>query len=298
MWTYTVVDDIWQTIASWFARPGPEPDCSDSELFTLILVGECRGWDVETDLLRHWQAHRALFPCLPSQSRFNRRRRYLTEALSLVRRAVLRLLDLAEDRQCAIDSLPVPVRVPNGCFHLVPGSSATSEWKAAGATFGRVSTKQQTIVGYKLTLLVTLGGVILDFELAPANGSDLAVGAELLAEHTDLRAIADKAYISQEIATALWEERGIALLTVPRRNQKQRLPPQIARLFNRFRQIIETVNNQLGTQFAIETNHARTFVGLCARLHAKLAAHTLCVYLNRLLGNPEVLHIKELAFAN
>ncbi len=34
--------------------------------------------------------------------------------------------------------------------------------------------------------------VILDFELAPVNESDLSVGAELLAEHTDLTVVGDK----------------------------------------------------------------------------------------------------------
>jgi hypothetical protein len=46
----------------------------------------------------------------------------------------------------------------------------------------------------------------------------------------------------------------------------------------------------------IETNHAHTFWGLCTRLYTKLAAHTLCVYINRLLGKPEFLQIKALAF--
>ncbi|HEU5103152.1 MAG TPA: hypothetical protein VFU22_29225 [Roseiflexaceae bacterium] len=40
------------------------------------------------------------------------------------------------------------------------------------------------------------------------------------------------------------------------------------------------------------------FWGLCARLYTKLAAHTLCLYLNRLLGNPDRLRIKALAFPN
>jgi hypothetical protein len=68
------------------------------------------------------------------------------------------------------------------------------------------------------------------------------------------------------------------------------------RLFNSVRQIIETVNAQLSAQFHIEVNHAHTFWGLCTRLYTKLAAHTLCVYINRLLGKPDFLQIKALAF--
>jgi transposase len=292
VWTYVVVDEIWQRLAPWFRRPGPAPDCSDSEVLTLALVGECRGWDLETELLSQWREHRDLFPVLPSQSRFNRRRRNLADAFNLVRRAILGLLDAAADHQGVVDSLPVPVIA----FHLVPGSAAKADWQAAGAAFGKVTTKKQTIFGYKLHLLITLGGVILDFALAPANAADLTVGEELLRNHANLDVIGDKAYISDAVAAALWEQRQIALLTVPRRNQQRQLPPAVCRLLNGARQIVETVNDQLDEQFHVEINHAHTFPGLCARLHTKLAAHTLCLYLNRLLGKADFLQIKSLAF--
>lgn len=68
LWTYVVVDDVWQQIAPWFRRPGPAPDCTDSELLTLALLEECRGWDMETELLSQWHEHRDLFPLLPSQA--------------------------------------------------------------------------------------------------------------------------------------------------------------------------------------------------------------------------------------
>ena len=59
LWTYVVVDDIWQEIGKVMRRPGPEPRCSDSELMTMTLVGECRGWALETELL-------ASIPCVVS----------------------------------------------------------------------------------------------------------------------------------------------------------------------------------------------------------------------------------------
>jgi len=37
---------------------------------------------------------------------------------------------------------------------------------------------------------------------------------------------------------------------------------------------------------------------LCTRLIGKLTAHTLSVYINRLLGKPDFLQIKALAFPN
>ena len=294
LYLYVVVDDLWAQLAPSYRHPGPAPACSDSELITMVLAGECRGWDQETDLVAAWQAYPTLFPVLPERSRFNRRRRALQWAINDLRRLALTALDLAQDRQAVIDSLPVPVIR----FHLVPGSPNTSTWKAHGARFGKVTSKKQTIFGYKLHLLVTLGGVILDFVLAPANVHDLTVGAELLAEQRDLLALGDKAYYSVPVASALLAAANVTLFALPRATQRAQVPPAVVALHTRCRQLIETVNGQLTDQFHVEENHAKTFWGLCARLYTKLTAHTLCVFINRLLGNPDCLQIKGLAFAN
>src|SRR5262249_2970737 len=190
---------------------------------TLVLAGECRGWDQETDLVASWHAYRHLFPILPERSRFNRRRRNLMAAINDLRRVALTLLDLAQDRQCAIDSLPVAVLH----FHLVPSSPSAGTWKAAGAAFGKVPTKKQTIFGYKLHLLVTLNGVILDFILAPANEHDLTVGAALLARHPNVLALGDKAYRSAAVAAALHAEVGVTLYTLPRSDERRQLPAAV-----------------------------------------------------------------------
>ena len=291
LWAYYVIDSIWQEIGSQFTHPGPQSECSDAELLTLALVGECRGWDKETEMMQEWRMYRHLFPHLPERSRFNRRRRTLCQAMNLIRQGVLGLLDLAQEGQCLLDSLPVPVVG----FHLAP--QAGSGWKEHGATFGKVSSKKLTIFGYKLHLLLAVNGTILDFELAPANETDLSVGQEILSAHANLLVMGDKGYISQEVKEQC-AERNVRLLTLPRSNQKQQVSRETKYRFNRLRQIIETVNGQLTQQFNVETNHAHSFLGLCTRLYAKLTAHTVCIYINRLLGKAEFLQIKALAFPN
>lgn len=289
-WMYVLIDDIWQQIGHLYQRPGPEPDCSDAELITMAVVGECREWDKETNLLGEWKNYPHLFPILPERSRFNRRRRNLMDAINHIRRITLSVLDLAQDKQCVIDSLPIEVVQ----FHLVP--SSTGDWDAHGAAFGRCTTKKRTIYGYRLTLLITVGGMILDFELMSANADERDAAHDLLETKRDLSVIGDKGFVKAELALELLERCNIRLLTLPRANQKQQVSPEVRRLFNQVRQIIETVNGQLTEQFQIETNHAHSFWGLCTRLYTKLAAHTLCIYLNRLLGNPDWLRIKQLAF--
>ena len=286
LYMYCMVDDIWKGVEHLFKRPGPAPECSDSELIAMALIGECRGWDQETELLNNWATYRHLnlFPQIPSQSRFNRRRRNLAEGINLVRRIALANLDIARDRQCVLDALPVEVIG----FHLVPGSSRRGEWLSNGAAFGRVCTKKKTIFGYKLHLLTTLGGAILDFELVGANVPDQQAGASLLSGHTGLDVVADKGFIDQQLAEQLHGHNDLTLITLPRSNQKHHPYNQmpvfvqqlVASLINSARQIVETVNGQLTEQFNLEVTHAYTFSGLCARLHSKLAAHTLCICIN------------------
>ena len=103
--------------------------------------------------------------------------------------------------------------------------SSTGDWQAYGSTFGKVPAKNETIFGYKLHLLTTVGGVILDFELAPAHKTDLAVAYEMLVEHSDLDVLGDKAYISADKAAKLWQHNRLRLPTLPRGNQKKQLSP-------------------------------------------------------------------------
>lgn len=289
-WMYVLVSDTYAPLAPTFQRPGPEPACSDAELLTIALISECCGWDCETDLIACWQPHRDLFPQLPSRTRFNRRRRALQDALALLRRALLAVLNVADETACIIDSLPVPVVQ----FYHAP--QASTEWAAHGATFGKCCSKKQPIFGYKLHLLITCNGVIRDFELAPAHAADLTIGVELLAEHQGLTDLGDKGYMSAPVAAALQAERDIRLLTIPRTNQQKQVSPTQRRLHHHLRQLVETVTSQLTGQFHIENNHAHSFWGLTARTLTKLTAHTLCIWLNRLLGSTDCLHIKQLAF--
>ena len=112
------------------------------------------------------------------------------QAFNTIHKVVLQTLDVAWDRQCVIDSLPLPVVQ----FYLVPFSSG--DWKASGSTFGKVSSQNETIFDCKLHLLIAMNSVTLDFELAPANETDLKVGFEMLSEHSNLQVLVDKAHIS------------------------------------------------------------------------------------------------------
>jgi len=291
---YVLVDDLWDGLPAWVKPRGQQSKCSNSELLTMLVVEERMGWDEETAAISRWNEHRDLFPHQPHRTRLNRRRHRLSDALTLLRQRLLMVLDYAQDRYCVIDSMPVPVIG----FHLVPVAASAVHWRAHGADFGRVTTKKQTIFGDQLHLLVTLTGVIRDFVLAPASINDVVIAPELLGSHHDLVVFGDKGYVSAPLAASLAEERQVTLVTPLRSDQRPSRDPVFIRTLNGFRQIIETVNNQLTDQLRIGKNHAHTFAGLRARLESKLTAHTLCLYINRLLGKADALQIKALAFPN
>src|SRR5262249_46935685 len=277
-----LISELCASLDPVLVRPGPAPICTDAELITMAIVGDCCGWDQETVLLSRWRAHRNLFPHQPERTRFNRRRRALAPTSNRLRQAGVAVLAIAQDPPCIIASLPIPVVQ---CYYV---PQATTDWKAAGATFGHCCSKKQAIFGYKRHLLLTQAGLIRDCELAPANLTDREVGAELLAARLQphLQVLADTGSISRPLAQELRAQRDLLLVRVPRRNQTPQPSAAECHLHAHLRQVIEVVNSQLTLQVPVETNHAHSCWGLAARLYTKLAAHTLCVWLNRLLGVP------------
>jgi hypothetical protein len=289
---YVLTDEAyWEVAAPHDRRPGPDAAFTGSELITLTLAAEVVGLAAETRFLAYVRRnHRALFPLLPERSRYNRRRRQLIEVTNRVRGAIMarlwRVLEAEGRELCVVDSVPVPVV---GYHH----AAGDHRWWGE-ADFGRVPSKKQHIDGFKLHLLISHCGLILDFALAPANHNDGTLTAQLLADKAGLTVLGDKGDINGPLQQRLAARHGLTLLTPERKNQLAQLPAALTQAINHFRQIIETVNSQLVEQLQLQRNRAKSGSGLCARVQAKLAAHTLGVYLNYLLGRP-LLALMDLA---
>jgi hypothetical protein len=289
---YVLVDDRYQlVVAPYDQRPGPDAECADSEVITLTLVAELIGMDEESCFLAYLQRNQpSLFPHLPTVSRYNRRRRHLIEATNRTRIAlasdVLCYLT-PEDRDLAVlDSLPVPVV---GFAH----ARGAHRWYGQ-ARYGHNAAKHQTFYGYKLHLLASASGLVLDFALVPATVHDGVLTEQLLIGQRDLTVLADKAYINAPLQALLAHRNHLQLLTPPRADQLAPHDKHRSTLVSHFRQTIETLNSQLAEQFQIEHNRAKSVPGLCARIQAKLTAHTVGLLLNCLCGRP-VRSLKALA---
>lgn len=291
-YVYVVADEAYrEVVAPYDTRPGPRSGFTDSELLTVSVVAELVGLDAETRCLAYLRRnHPTLFPLLPERSRYHRRRRQLSEATNRLRGAVMerlwRVLEAEGADLCAIDSVPVPAVG-------FPHARHDHRWYGEAA-YGRVASKKQTIYGFKLHLLVSASGLVLDFALVAANAADGTLAEQLLIDKAGLTVLGDKGYVNAPLHQLLATRNDLTVLTPRRKNQRAQLPAALTRAINQARQIIETVNSQLVNQFALQRNRAKSTWGLATRVHAKLAAHTLGLYLNYRLGRP-LLALMDLA---
>ena len=277
---YTVVDDLYRErlARALRHRPGPPPALSDSEVLTLAVCAEWGPWDSERAFWRFAQEHlRHLFPRLVDQSEFNRRRRSLYPPLAAIQRAVAERLGADLERERLLDTKPVAVMV----LKRHDDRGLVFDGKAA---VGWCQTKRQWYYGFKLVLALTLDGVIVRYDLVPANVDDREAAGEVL--EPGCRYWADKGFFGEQCQTEWAENDGALVRAEPPRSTLAAWPRPFAYLAHRLRQLVEVVNGQLQGQFAIERTLAKTLWGLVTRVQAKLTAHTLGVYLNVLCGRP------------
>ena len=291
-YVYVLTDEAYRAVAAPYdTRPGPRAAFTDSELIPLTITAELLGFVAETRFLAYVRRnHPTLFPLLPERSRYNRRRRQLVEVTNRIRGAIMarlwRVLEAAGRDLCVIDSVPVPVV---GYHH----AAGEHRWWGE-ADFGRVPAKKQRPYGFKLHLLISHSGLVLDFALVPANHNDGKLTEQLLADKAGLTVLGDKGSINEALQALLAARNDLTMLTPKRRNQREQLPEAVAQAINHFRQLIETVNSQRVEQFHLQRNRAKSVFGLAARVQAKLTAQTLGLYLNYLLGRP-LLALMDLA---
>lgn len=272
---YTIVDDWYQAHAPTLlaGKVGKKPAFADSEVLTLSLAQHWLGYASETEFLRFIQHnYRPLFPRLVTQGQFNRRVRNLTPVLGAFRRW------LAEQ-----------VGAPTAGVYLIDGTAIhVRHWRRygprclmfPGAGLGYCAAKKETFYGYKLVLLVTLDGRLLDFVLLPGGADERLALDELLQRYRHLEVFGDKGFVDQARQERLAQRYGHRVWTPKRQNQKQQNPKEWDALCTRLRQRVETTIDQAKGVFGVEKPGALTFWGLTSRLTAKLTGMTLAAWVN------------------
>lgn len=200
---YTEVDDLYKGEPAHLAhRPGVKPELSDSEVLTLSVCAQWGLWDSERGFGRFAAKHlRHLFPRLLDQSQFNRRRRALYPALT-------QRLGVDLERERLLDTKPVSVRLlkPHDDRVLIYDGRAAVGWCQA---------KRQYYYGFKLVLSLSLDGVIVRYEMVPANADDREAAAEVM--EPGCRYWADKGFAGKAYQREWLETEGALVRAQPQR---------------------------------------------------------------------------------
>lgn len=259
---------------------------SDAEVLTLSVMQEALSNDSERSFHRFVaKNYLHLFPRLLSRERYHRRRKALWSVQALLLRHLAERLSQSV-RWLVVDSAPVET----ARF----ARSQSGRCSIPEAEYGYIPSEKRFYFGLRLHGLITDRGALVDFALTPANASERDAAQDMLAEHTAQYVLADNGYCGermQEVAArqehTLWASPRPSVAPASKHQARWR------RWLRAKRDLIETVFGMLSDQFKLETTRARSLWGVGSRIVAKLLAFNLSIFLNRLLGRPD-LAIKDL----
>jgi hypothetical protein len=265
-------------------RAGRPAKYTDSLILKLVLLAYLSGLKGETAILRHAERHYWMYlGPLPSQSRLWVRWRDMSGYIEMFRRFLAHRLGVNLEEIRVLDMVPVPI-----CKFF----RRRRHTGFVGADWGYCASKKWYYYGFKLGLCMTTAGIPDFFDLFQARPHDVNFLEALVSHLRDCLVFADKGFIDQERAERLQERKGVYLLTSKRSNQKHQAPLQ-SYVVNSFRPLVETVFSQLTDHMHLQNLGAKTDVGLCKRIIALMAAFTIGIYINFVLGRP-LLAVKEL----
>ena len=262
------VDDFWQGFVSQWHQQLLEQDTmkrvrqtqlSESEIMTIIIDFHQSGYrNFKSYYTKHVMEHlHSAFPDLVSYQRF----------VALMPRVGIPLLAYLQHckGQCTglsfVDATSIAV-----CHN-----KRISRHKVFDGFAERGKTTMGWFYGFKVHLIVNECGELLAFQLTAGNVDD----RKPLLDMTKAlfgKLFGDKGYISQKLFEQLFAN-NIQLITMVRKNMKNRLVLLEDKLMSRKRSIIETINDQLKNISQIEHSRHRSVNNFFVNLVAGLIAY-------------------------
>jgi hypothetical protein len=268
---FCLVDDEVKALGGPPRRPGPKPRLADSEVIAIEIVGELWGLADDKAVLRHFRRyHAAEFPALGGVDRT----RFARHAADLcwIKRAIQaslagRLPDLRG--VWLVDSCPLPV-----CRF---GRAGYCRRFAGQAAYGFDPLARKAFYGFRLHLRVSLSGVILGYELAPANAHELDLAREMAPSPPGV-AIGDRNYWSPALREEFRAAGGDVL--APYKQGKHDRTPERSEALLALRRRIETVFSHLIDWFDLRRVRVRDLWHLEHRIVRKILALTIAARLD------------------
>lgn len=274
---FTIVDDWYQQegVKLLKGKRGCKAIFSDSELITLILCMDIIPFPSERQFYQFIKAnHLRLFPRLIDRSQFNRRARRLRFIIEELRRVWLKQLGATLATELLLDTKPIPVL-------SYKRNKKHSDFRGQ-AGYGVCASRNMKYFGFKLVALTTLDGIPVAYELVPANTDERAAAEEVLDSVWNCDIFGDKGFLGEEWQSDMVEWQGNRIWTSKRANQAKQNAPEFDNWLNSIRERIEGVFNEVqNTGRNIERLMAKTVIGLCTRITAKMTNHALKSILRR-----------------
>lgn len=277
---YVLVDDWYQQEMVKVAKTkrGAKAVFSNSEVITLMVAQDYIPYPSETQFVEYIRAnHLKLFPKLLTQSQFNRRARSLRMEAEQLRRYLIAWLGVTDEADFLLDTKPIPVMG----YKRYKGRSDF----AGSASYGVCKSRNLKYFGYKLVCLVTPEGIPAVYDLVPANTDERLAAEAVVFDLRGCTLLGDKGFIGEDWQASIFQHTGNQVYTPKRANQFKQNSPEFDRWLNATRERIEGAFHELqNTGRNLERLLAKTIVGLCTRVCAKLTSHALRLLLHRVFG--------------
>lgn len=277
IYVYCCVHDSYrETVKTPLRSRGFEPKVTDCEVITMEIVGEFMGQDRDLGIWRYFKEHwKILFKNIGSRSSFVKQSANLTVQKHLIQCHLANALGALNSRVHLIDGFPMEV--------CKPTRVKRSRCFKGEAGFSYCAAKDQKYYGFEGHLMTSDEGVICGQTFAMASLDERDVIHDIVGNIQGLL-IGDKGYIRPRLKEDMANQ-GIDLQTPLRKNMQDPRPKAYVKELMRKRRLVETVIGQLTERFHIEKVRARDTWHLSNRFIRKILAHTVGVFLNKLLGN-------------
>jgi hypothetical protein len=259
----------------------PEPkknakrQTTDAEIVTLAVAQVLMGLPSDRRFLRAAKRQLGdLFPYLPAQHAYHKRRARLVEVIEWLFGVFCSKSPGAEDDLLLLDSTPVE------CGRSVETVRRSALADISG--YGYCKSHSRFFWGCRLHMACAPDGTPRAVELAPADRPEREVALHMLprALHGGETIVCDKGYAGKDFARRV-KEMG-ATIARPARADEDETGPHLAPIRQRIESVFWTCKDILN----LERHGARTPRNLVARILARLLTLAACIYLNHQLGRP------------
>lgn len=274
---YCLVDEQLNKILTKPLRSrGFPPKLSDAEVITMDIVGEFLGKDTDTSIWRYFLTHwMTLFPCLGSRVNYAKQSANLWNIKQIMQTTLAHRMGALSDNLHLADGLPMPV-----CHFKRAYFSRIFEGSAA---YGYCASKEETYYGFKGNLAISSEGIITGMTVTAANIDERESLWDIIGNIKGLL-FADKGLVGEYFQEEIRQHTLVNLQTPTRNNMSDPRGKDCNRWITSTRRLVETVIGQLTEQFNIEKIRARDLWHLTSRISRKILAHTVGVFVNKLMG--------------